>query len=70
VDIGLYSPGKDKQELKTDSDGFVRVPDLSKPGPYLLTVARYSEDLPGFYQGVPFAITSHSASLYFTVKAK
>lgn len=68
VEIGLHAPGQDQQKLKADGEGFVRVADLSKPGPYLLTVARYSEDLPGFFNGVPFGITSHSASLYWTVK--
>ncbi len=70
VELGLYAPAKDKQTLTADAEGYVRVTDLSKPGPYLLAVARYSEDLPGFYNGVPFGITSHSASLYWTVPAK
>lgn len=68
VEVGLHAPATDEVKLKTDAEGFVRVTDLSKPGPYLLTVARYSEDLPGFFNGVPFGITSHSASLYWTVK--
>ncbi len=70
VEVGLYAPAADQAKLKTDAEGFVRVADLSKPGPYLLTVARYSEELSGFFRGVPYAITSHSASLYWTVKAK
>lgn len=70
VEMGFYPPAGDKQDLKTDAEGYVRVTDLSKPGPYLLTVARYSEDLPGFFNGVPFGITSHSASLYWMVKKK
>lgn len=70
VEMGLHAPGKDQQKLKSDAEGYVRVTDLASPGPYLLTVARYSEDLPGFFNGVPFGITSHSASLYWTVKKK
>lgn len=71
VDVGLEAPGlKEKGALKTDAEGFVRVEDVSKPGAYQLTIARYSEDLPGFYNGVPFGITSHSASLYWTVAKK
>lgn len=70
VEIGLHAPASDEKKLKTDAEGYVRVEDLSKPGPYLLTIARYSEDLAGFYNGVPYAITSHSASLYWTVKKK
>ena len=68
VEVGLEAPGlKEKGTLKTDAEGYVRVEDVSKPGQYQLTIARYSEDLPGFYHGVPFGITSHSASLYWTV---
>ncbi|TDU81110.1 hypothetical protein EI77_00412 [Prosthecobacter fusiformis] len=68
IEVGLHAPKGDEQKLVTDAEGLVRVADLSKPGPYLLTVARYSEELPGFFNGVPFAISSHSASLYWTVK--
>jgi|GEM_PF-4687182 len=56
--------------MKSDADAFVRIADASKPGPYLLAVARYSEDSPGYFHGMPFAITSHSASLAWMVKAK
>lgn len=70
VKLGLHAPGKDEQELTADAEGYVRVDDLSKPGPYLLTIARYSEELAGFHNGVPYAITSHSASLFWTVSAE
>lgn len=70
LEVGLHPPASDEIKLKTDAEGYVRVEDLSKPGPYLLTVARYSEDLPGFFYGVPYGITSHSASLYWTVSKK
>ncbi|SKA76605.1 hypothetical protein SAMN02745166_00209 [Prosthecobacter debontii] len=70
LEVGLHPPASDEIKLKTDAEGYVRVEDLSKAGPYLLTVARYSEDLPGYFLGVPFAITSHSASLYWTVSKK
>lgn len=70
VEIGLHAPAGDEQKLTADAEGYVRVADLSKPGPYLLTIARYSEELPGFFNGIPFGITSHSASLYWTVKKK
>jgi hypothetical protein len=68
VEVILHVPAGDEQKLTADAEGIVRVPDMSKPGPYLLAVARYSEELPGFFNGVPFGITSHSASLYWTVK--
>ena len=70
VEVLLFTPAADEQKLKADAEGFVRVADLSKPGAYLLAVARYSEELPGFFNGVPFTITSHSASLSWVVKAK
>jgi len=70
VEIGLHAPATDEKKLKTDAEGYVRVEDLSKPGPYLLTIARYSEELPGYFHGVPYAITSHSASLYWVVAKK
>lgn len=71
VEVGLEAPGRtDDSKLKTDAEGFVRVEDVSKPGAYQLTVARYSEDLPGFFNGVAYGITSHSASLYWTVTGK
>lgn len=67
VEVTLHAPGGE-QKLTADADGFVRVADLSKSGPYLLAIGRYSEELPGYFNGVPFGITSHSASLYWTVK--
>ena len=68
VELLFFSPKVSDQKLQADAEGFVRAPDISKPGQYLLAVARYSEELPGFFNGVPFGITSHSASLYWTVK--
>ncbi|WP_395745849.1 hypothetical protein [Prosthecobacter sp.] len=68
VELLFFSPKVTDQKLQADAEGYVRAPDISKPGQYLLAVARYSEELPGFFNGVPFGITSHSASLYWTVK--
>ncbi|WP_395748654.1 hypothetical protein [Prosthecobacter sp.] len=68
VELLFFSPKVTDQKLQADSEGYVRAPDISKPGQYLLAVARYSEDLAGYFQGVPYGITSHSASLYWTVK--
>lgn len=70
VEMLFFSPKVSDQKIKADADGYVRAPDMSKPGNYLLAVARYSENLPGFFRGVPYGITSHSASLYWYVKAK
>lgn len=68
TEVEIFVPGGDGEKVKTDADGKVAVKDLSKPGPYMITIARYSEELPGFFNGVPFNITSHSASLYWVVK--
>ncbi|WP_395739188.1 hypothetical protein [Prosthecobacter sp.] len=70
VELLFFSPKVTDQKLQADADGYVRAPDISKPGQYLLAVARYSEELAGYFQGVPYGITSHSASLYWTVKEK
>ncbi len=70
AEILFFSPKVSDEKLQTDEEGYVRAPDMEKPGPYLLAIARYSEDLSGFYNGVPYGITSHSASLCWFVKAK
>lgn len=68
VELLFFSPQVSDQKLQADAEGYVRAPDISKPGQYLLAVARYSEELPGFFNGVPFGIISHSASMFWTVK--
>jgi len=68
VGLLFFSPKVTDQKLQADAEGYVRAPDITKPGQYLLAVARYSEELPGFFNGVSFNFTSHSASLYWTVK--
>lgn len=70
VEVVYFAPSKDEQKLRSDAEGLVQAPDPTKLGNHLFAVARYSEGLAGFFKGVPFAITSHSASLYWTVKAK
>ena len=68
VELLFFSPKVSDQKLQADAEGYVRAPDISKPGQYMLTVARYSEELPGYFNGVHFGITSHSASLYWMVR--
>ncbi|MBB5032203.1 hypothetical protein [Prosthecobacter vanneervenii] len=68
VELLFFSPKVSEQKLHADAEGYVRAPDISKPGQYLLAIARYSEELPGFFNGVAYGMTSHSASLYWTVK--
>ncbi len=68
VKLSLQSPGNSEKELTADAEGLVKVEDVSKKGLYQLAVARYSEDLPGFFNGMPYAILSHSSSLCWEVK--
>lgn len=68
VEVLIMTPDFNEKKTKADAEGLVRIEDTSKPGPYLLSVARYSEELPGFYRGVPFGVSSHSASLCWVVK--
>ena len=70
IELLFFAPKVSDQKLQADAEGYVRAPEISKPGQYMLTVARYSEELAGFFNGIPFGITSHSASLYWTVKEK
>lgn len=70
VELLFSSPKVTDEKVTADAEGFIKAPDMSKPGNYLLAVARYSEELPGYFNGVPYGITSHSASLYWYVRAK
>ena len=69
AEVLFFSPKVSGEKLTADAEGRVRAPDMSQPGHYLLAISRYSEELPGFFNGVPYAITSHSSSLYWHIKA-
>ena len=70
VELLFSSPKVTDEKVTADTEGFIKAPDMSKPGNYLLAVARYSEELPGYFNGVPYGITSHSASLYWYIREK
>jgi hypothetical protein len=70
LELKLYSPAKDAQPLTTDEAGIVRLPPSENPGLYLLTLAKYSETLPGFRSGFGYEITSHNAALTWRVVSK
>lgn len=55
--------------LTTDASGHVQLPEVKKPGLCLLSLARYSDPSPGEFQGKPYDIASHSASLCWKVES-
>ena len=68
AEVLFFSPKVSGEKISGDAEGRVRAPDMSKPGHYLLSIARFSEELPGFFNGVPYAVTSHSSSLYWNIE--
>ncbi|HSI85534.1 MAG TPA: hypothetical protein VK970_17260 [Candidatus Methylacidiphilales bacterium] len=64
IKLSVEEPDGKKQELVTDKDGSA-VLKLTKPG-LNLVIARFREDLGGWYRGVPYKQTSHIAVLSIT----
>ncbi|MFD0895244.1 DUF4198 domain-containing protein [Luteolibacter ambystomatis] len=58
----LNAPNGSHRALETGADGLVKFT-TDEPGRWVLTVPGYSEELPGFVGGKPYAIASHNASL-------
>ena len=58
----LNAPNGSHTPLKTDAEGLVKFT-CDEPGRWVLTVPGYSEELPGFAGGRPYAVASHNASL-------
>lgn len=58
----LNAPNGSHRALETDPNGLVKFT-TDEPGRWVLTVPGYSEELPGFAGGKPYAIASHNASL-------
>lgn len=69
VELTYHTPGAADVKLKTDATGHVQLPENKTPGLHLLTLGRYSEEKPGEWQGKPYGIASHSASLCWKVEA-
>jgi len=63
-----WSP-KASTDLVSDKDGLVKLPE-AVPGLHMLTLARFSEEVPGFFQGSAYEIASHSVSLTWVVEKK
>ena len=62
----LNAPNGSHKPLKTDAEGVVKFT-TDEPGRWVLTVPGYSEELPGFAGGQPYAVASHNASLTWIV---
>ncbi|HEY1120037.1 MAG TPA: DUF4198 domain-containing protein [Haloferula sp.] len=62
----LNAPNGSHKPLKTDAGGVVKFT-TDEPGRWVLTVPGYSEELPGFANGQPYAVASHNASLTWVV---
>ena len=62
VSATLRTPDEKEEELKANSEGFLRFK-AERPGPYLLTIAHHREPLSGFHVGRPYEQTSHNAAL-------
>ena len=62
VELTLYTPEANDQELKSDKDGLVHFTSTEK-GLFMLKVGRYREERAGFDRGSLFRLVSHNCSL-------
>ncbi len=62
VELTLYTPKANDQELKSDDKGIVRFQSDEK-GLFMLKVGRYREERRGFDRGKLFHLVSHNCSL-------
>lgn len=69
VELTFYPPGAVSVKLVTDASGHVQLPEVTGSGLCLLALVRYSDPTPGEFQGKPYAVVSHSATLCWRVKA-
>ncbi len=67
VELTFYPPGEKEVKLTTDATGHVTLPDAAHAGICLLTLGRHSDNTPGEFEGKPYDILSHSASLCWVV---
>lgn len=68
VELKFYAPGVEDAKLLTDATGHVKLPEVANAGLCLLTLGRFSDPAPGEFQGKPYQIASHSASLCWVVE--
>ena len=62
VELTLFTPDANDQDLKSDADGFVRFKSDEK-GLFMLKLGRYREDRVGFDRGKLHQLVSHNCSL-------
>ncbi len=67
VDLTLYTPEANDQELKSDENGFVQFKSTEK-GLFMLKVGRHREERAGFDRGTLFHLVSHNCSLTWVQK--
>lgn len=68
VELKLHAPGVEDAKLLTDDTGHVKLPEVANAGLCLLTLGRHSDPTPGEFQGKPYQVASHSASLCWLVE--
>jgi hypothetical protein len=66
--LTLHTPEAEDATLNTDERGIVVLPESKKPGLYQLSLAKYSETVPGEFQGEPYDVVSHNASLTWKIE--
>ncbi len=69
VELTFYPPGSVSVKLITDASGHVQLPEVRESGLCLLALGRFSDPTPGEFQGKPYAVASHSATLCWRVDA-
>ena len=69
IKLNLYTPDYDKIELISDKNGIVLFKEnIKSKGIYMLKIARFSENITGFDQGILYKIISHNCSLNWNQK--
>ncbi|MCW1915069.1 DUF4198 domain-containing protein [Luteolibacter sp. GHJ8] len=62
----LNAPNGSHTPLKTDAEGVLKFT-CDEPGRWVLTVPGYNEELPGFADGIAYAVASHNAALSWVI---
>jgi hypothetical protein len=67
VELTLYTPEANDQDLESDENGFVRFASDEK-GLFMLKIGRFREERTGFDRGLLFKLVSHNCSLTWIQK--
>lgn len=68
TEVKFHAPGVELVKLVVDATGHVQVPEVKNAGLCLLYLGRYSEEVPGEFQGKKYDVASHSATLCWRVE--